>query len=135
MNKKVIVAIVAIATLMIFISASSTVNDVDADSITSTISDGTLTISGNGPIPDYTDTNKASWNGNKSITTIVIEDGITRIGDYAFHNLTNLTTITIPDSVTSKGICVFKGDTNLTNINQSGSFISGGIEWDVNSAL
>ncbi len=34
---------------------------------------------------------------------VVIPDGVTSIGDYAFNRCANLTSITIPDSVTSIG--------------------------------
>ncbi|MBO6300634.1 MAG: leucine-rich repeat protein [Lachnospiraceae bacterium] len=34
---------------------------------------------------------------------MIIPEGVTTIGDYAFHYCTNLTDISIPDSVTSIG--------------------------------
>ena len=61
--------------------------------------DGTLTISGKGDIPDYHST--APWSEyNKSITTIVIENGITSIGMYAFASCESLTSVSIPNTVT-----------------------------------
>ena len=63
--------------------------------ITSTLSDdGTLTISGTGDMPDYRfvyDTNHgqttAPWYSEREkIKKIVIENGVTSIGQYAFYN-------------------------------------------------
>ncbi len=47
---------------------------------------------------------------------LVIPEGVTSIGDYAFYNCKGLTGITIPDSVTSIGWCAFNGCTGLTSI-------------------
>ena len=49
-------------------------------------------------------------------TEIIIEDGVTSIGKYAFNNCTNLTNVTIPDSVTTIGSSAFSGCTSLTCI-------------------
>ncbi|MBO4482470.1 MAG: leucine-rich repeat protein, partial [Prevotella sp.] len=70
--------------------------------------DGTLTISGT-DMPDYTAKKEndkisvsAPWYSQKNkIKKIVIEDGVTSIGDWAFPECKNLTSITIPNSVTS----------------------------------
>ena len=48
---------------------------------------------------------------NELVTDLVIPDGVTSIGDYAFAGCTSLTSITIPDSVTSIGRYAFKGCT------------------------
>lgn len=62
---------------------------------------GTLIISGNGAMLNYTSSNKAPWGTN--ITDVIIEDSVTSIGNYAFKDCTSLTSITIPNSVTSIG--------------------------------
>ena len=62
--------------------------------------DGALRVSGTGEIPSFSKTITPDWYTNRAlITSIIVEDGITGIGDYAFYNLENATTITIADSV------------------------------------
>ena len=51
-----------------------------------------------------------------SVKKIVIEDGVTSIGDSAFSYCSSLTNITIPDSVTSIGDSAFSGCWDLTSI-------------------
>jgi len=89
------------------------------DGLTWTLVDGVLTISktgeGTGAIYDFT-SGTAPWYDNRaSITSIVIGDGVTGIGTYAFEGCNNasLTTIDIPSSVTSVGANAFNGCTNL----------------------
>jgi hypothetical protein len=77
-------------------------------------------------IPDsvkyfYYITNNYSSNSDmkwyfKNITHITIGNGITSIGDYAFHGCTSLTSITIGSGVTSIGYSAFSGCTSLTSI-------------------
>ncbi len=65
----------------------------------------TLTISGNGAMADYTAfvSNRAPWyNYWTTIESIVIENGVTKIGNYAFHEA-RATNVTIPASVTAIG--------------------------------
>ncbi|MBP8593666.1 MAG: leucine-rich repeat domain-containing protein [Ruminococcus sp.] len=76
---------------------------------------GKLTISGTGAMYDYNGTNP--WNGyNDNITSVVIENGITSIGELAFYSCKGLTSITIPDSVKSIGFGAFYDCTDLTSI-------------------
>ena len=71
-------------------------------------STGTLTISGQGAMEDYPfsalDKYMAPWYVHRDkITTVVMEPGITYIGDYAFLSLQRLVSVTIPDTVTAVG--------------------------------
>ena len=56
------------------------------------------------------------FSDSSKITTVIIPDGVTSIGDFAFYNGTNLTSIIIPDSVISIGSSTFQGCTGLTSI-------------------
>ena len=82
-------------------------------------SDGTLTISGKGAMDNYkfdgydylansyyyTD---APWDTYRyHIKSVVIENGVTSIGDRAFYGCVNLSNVTIPSSVTSIGEYAF----------------------------
>lgn len=70
---------------------------------------GTLTISGNGDIPDYSmdGGSRPSWDEhNDVISTIVLSDGVTKIGDYAFYQSKALT-VYIPGSVQTIGKSAF----------------------------
>ncbi len=85
--------------------------------VTWTLDGDTLTISGTGAMADYTTTSNAPWYSQKdSITTVVISDGVTSIGDYAFAQCSSLTSITIPSSVTSIGRNAFDGCSSLSSI-------------------
>ena len=50
------------------------------------------------------------------LTSVVIPDSVTSIGDFAFRGCTGLTSITIPDSVTSIGSFAFSNCTRLTSV-------------------
>ena len=79
--------------------------------------DGTLNISGTGAMKDYDyDNNPSPACNNSNVKKVVIEDGVTSIGNSAFDNCRNLTSITIPDSVSSIGNFVFYGCVSLTSI-------------------
>ena len=62
------------------------------------ISSGTLTISGTGDMDD------APWDQYKDdITAVVISEGITTIGDYAFSGFEKMASVDIPGSITRIG--------------------------------
>ncbi len=80
---------------------------------------GVLTISGSGAIKNYTSSSntRAPWyNYGADVTAIVIESGVTAIGNYAFYWCSKITAVTIPDSVTSIGTYAFYGCDNLASI-------------------
>ena len=88
-------------------------------SVMATLSDdGTLTISGNGEMKFWNSNFVVAWNSNrKNIKNVIINNGVTSIGNFAFYGCENLINITIPDSVTSRGLCAFSNCTSLTSIN------------------
>ncbi|MDR2927794.1 MAG: leucine-rich repeat domain-containing protein [Cytophagaceae bacterium] len=76
---------------------------------------GTLTISGRGAMPDYSD--GAPWyNHRKSIAQVVIGNSVTGIGAYAFYECEGLTSVFIPQSVTVIGESAFSDCDGLTFI-------------------
>lgn len=79
---------------------------------------GVLTISGSGDMTNYSySTSRAPWYSyNTYITSIVIEDGVTGIGRYAFDNCSGLTSVTIPKSVTDIGGGSFRGCIALKSV-------------------
>ena len=89
------------------------------DNLTWTLdADGKLTISGTRAMKDYSSSegNQSPVRKNSNVKKVVIEDGVTSIGSYAFASCNNLTSITISDSVTSIGNRAFVSCTSLTSI-------------------
>ena len=98
------------------------------DNLTWTYQDGTLTISGEGDMADYSANCTAPWQGYTEIKKIVLEPGVTSIGDFAFYScyansveiaesvnkigefafaLSGLNEVKIPDGVISIGDYAF----------------------------
>jgi hypothetical protein len=89
----------------------------NAADVTATLSNDTLTISGTGAITSWYSENSMPWNSVRtSITTVIINDGITSIGNMAFFGCTGLTSVIIPNSVTSIGSAAFYDCTGLTSV-------------------
>lgn len=86
--------------------------------------DGTLTISGSGDMYDYEFLlNPSPFSTNSNIKKIVIENGVTGIGKWAFYN-GSLTSVTIPESVTNIGDAAFWQCGSLTSVTIPGSVTS-----------
>ena len=89
----------------------------EGDNLTWKLSyEGVLTISGTGAMADWTTFPDVPWYSNRSsIKSVVIEDGVTSIGENAFAYCTNLTSVSLPNSVTSMGWCAFTNCNALTS--------------------
>ena len=91
-----------------------------------------LTISGTGAMADYaaaTATGAAPWSWYidvSEIKSVVIEDGVTSIGSYAFYKCTGLTSVSIPDGVISIHGQAFYGCTGLTSLTIPASVVDMG---------
>ena len=85
------------------------------ENLTWSYNDGVLTISGTGAMDDYY--THAPWDMYKtSINEIILPNGLTTIGSYAFRGCSGITSINIPNSVTSIGSWAFRGCSGLTSI-------------------
>lgn len=77
--------------------------------------DGTvLTISGNGKMKSYASNDGAPW--GKNITEVIINNGVTNIGDSSFFECKKLTNIVISDTVTDIGSFAFLNCDELMDI-------------------
>lgn len=78
---------------------------------------GLLRISGSGAADDQNETSVWAKNGTAdSITKIIVDDGITRIGDHFFHGLPNVTSALIAQTVSEIGTYAFADCSKLSGI-------------------
>ena len=75
---------------------------------------GILTISGTGPTYDYAYDGAPWFEYRDRITAIVVNDGITRLGEYIFTDLDNLVSADLSDTITEIGSFAFWGDEKLS---------------------
>ena len=93
-------------------------------------SNGTLTITGTGDMYDFDILeNPAPWKSSReSITSVIIPNGVTSIGELAFENCSGLTgELVIPNSVISIGEQAFAYCTGLTSVTIGNSVTSIGV--------
>jgi len=89
----------------------------------------TLTISGTGDMYDYDDGYNTPWHWRTgSIKSLVIEDGVTSIGGFAFAVCTEVTEVIIPSSVTTISNNSFGACTSLTSVTIPNSVTSIGMQ-------
>lgn len=79
---------------------------------------GKLVISGNGVMYDYDLTGNPSWIrfDRLAVKSLVIEEGVTEIGKYAFYYCENMKSISLPNSLTRIGADAFAGCNALTEV-------------------
>ncbi len=87
--------------------------------------DGVLTISGTGAMKTYASAAKQPWyNFAANITAVVMEEGVTSVGAYAFSNCTALASVTFPEGMTSIEPYAFNQCTGLKKANLPDSVTS-----------
>lgn len=85
--------------------------------VTWDLTSGILTISGNGAMDDYTAETEQPWYSfANQITGIIVSEGVTSIGNYAFQKLTKASSASLPSTLTSIGDSAFEGCTALTAV-------------------
>jgi hypothetical protein len=102
---------------MILLPATGFAQSGTTGNLTWSLSGGTLTISGNGPMPDYSYGGSPWYNYRRSIAAMIIGNGVTSIGDWAFLQCYNLPSLAISRSVTSIGRGAFADCVSLLAIN------------------
>lgn len=92
----------------------------DGSNLTWKLSGGVLTISGTGAMKNWKNYYDPSpWEKNDQITHVVIESGVTSIGNSAFWGCFYLTDISMPDTVTRIGDEAIYACLNLTSLDIS----------------
>ena len=94
-------------------------NAIHAEITWSLSNNGILTISGT-DMPDYGSyvySKESPWYSQREkIKKIVIEEGVTNVGDYAFYGCSRLTSAIMPNSVTKIGRQAFRNCSNLISV-------------------
>ncbi len=89
--------------------------------------DGVLTINGGGDMTDYNyngSVNSPWYYCREKIKTVIVQNGVTSIGDGAFFNSSNLTSVTLPDSIIDVGKLAFDSCISLPSIIIPNSVVS-----------
>lgn len=82
------------------------------------LSGGTLTVSGSGAMPDYTDANMPPWyDSAAAIHRIVVSDGVTSVGSLAFYGCEAVRSVTLGADVAAIGDRAFKNCRAMTWLN------------------
>ena len=93
--------------------------------------DGTLTVTGTGPMPNYSAMNLPPWYDLRdSVLCIKVADGITRVGGYAFASCQKMERALLADTVNTLGDHAFSDCQQLTALT-----LSKGLEHIGNSAF
>lgn len=108
--------------LLCMIIVFSAVFTASADETTWNIENGVLTISGTGAMTDFKFKSDAPWYNEKAtVEKIVVEEGVTHIGDLAFYGMTNAKSISLPSTIQSIGLNALSytegSVTNIANTN------------------
>jgi hypothetical protein len=93
----------------------------DSSNVVAVLSDGTLTISGEGAMRNFgqSGATRPPWivdGVQDEINTVIIEDGVTTVGDWAFRNCAEITEVVIGNDVTSIGWGAFRNCAGLTSV-------------------
>ena len=115
---KIISAILTAALLLALLPAGMIVraeSGTCGDNLTWTLENGVLTISGTGQMEDYSiwEDYPAPW--GRAVKSVIISEGVTSIGCYAFYDCAELTSVSIPDSLKNIYSYAFYRCTGLTD--------------------
>lgn len=105
-------------------AAAGTESGTCGENLTWTLESGTLTISGTGEMDHYS-VNATPWSSYQdSITKLIVQPGVTSLGNYCFSRCSSLRSVTIPESVTTLGDSCFSDCSSLGSITIPGKVAS-----------
>ena len=110
----VALALVLVIGLCAACALAETISGTCGEGLTWTLDDdtATLTISGKGAMTDYDgDTEYAPWS-DETVTTVIVESGVTTVGAYAFYG-NDISEIELPSTLTAIGSHAFHGSKKL----------------------
>ena len=88
------------------------------DNLSWSFDGSTLTISGSGPMDNFSEESPAPWYSFKEqILKVSFPDGLTRIGSWAFVDCTSLSAVHVPGSVQTIGEYAFRRCDGITILN------------------
>lgn len=97
--------LILLAAVLFFLCIASSAYAAEAsgtcgDNVTWSLAGSTLTIVGSGEIEDYQEFTPAPWNVYANeIYAVIVEDGVTGIGEFAFFGLSKVSAVDLADSV------------------------------------
>ena len=100
-----------------FCFTASAAKDNSFGNLSWSLEDGVLTISGNGPMDDLSFFEKTQWRiYDEEIIEVIIEEGVTSVGNVAFLGCKNLQSVTLPRGISVIGEYAFQSCTSITAI-------------------
>lgn len=120
MTKLILVALMLCATLLLTACGQKIVEAEDANGTAGSLSwsyqkaTHTLTVNGSGAIPNVADSAAVPWKSVRaSVQKLVVSEGVTEIGDFAFYFMNALKEVSLPSTLTRIGKCAFAFDSSL----------------------
>ena len=117
--KIIAIALTVMLSVVVNVEVLAASNGQCGENVFWTLNDeGVLTISGSGEMTNYNlkGTDVSPWFRNANVVNVIIENGVTSIGDCAFYKCGSLSSVTIPNSVASIGSSALAGCLSLTSV-------------------
>ncbi len=109
--------LVLAAVAALLLSVPALIPSSDGAGVSWTFSDGTLMVTGSGPMDDYGSAADVPWaEMSQSVTSVVVGEGITSIGANSFRGMASLASVSIPSSAAGIGDYAFAGCTAVTGL-------------------
>ncbi|MBO5937279.1 MAG: leucine-rich repeat protein, partial [Clostridia bacterium] len=78
---------------------------------------GTFAVVGSGATADYNTYMDRPWNDiSDNVTSLIISEGVTGIGETVFHGFNKIEAVTVPASVETMGYCAFANCNKLASV-------------------